>query len=512
MRAFLLAVLSALPLPVQSQAVPLATTLDTILKGPAPAHAHWGISVIDAVTGAVLLARDDDKLFQPASNAKLFTTAAALALLGPGYIMETRVVAEGLLAPDGVLHGDLRLLGGGDPTISGRVYPYVGHTERSDSPLVGLDALAAQVSASGVRSITGSVIADDALFPDERYGPAWGWDDLHWEYGAPVSALPLNDNVRYLTLSPGAVPGTSLSATWLPDLPGQPKNFVLAATTSAHNAVPALGVAGQAGIVRVYGSLPANAQPAHFALALDDPSQFAAEAFQAALGKAGVIVMGGSTTHHRLSTDVQSFASETHLPVVLHALPPGTSSLPAPAGARVVAQRRSPPLADIIVVTNKVSQNLHAEMLLRLLGRAEGDDGSSPQGARIVLAWATTQAHLLPDDFVLYDGSGLSAKDLVAPRAFTSLLRYSMSQPWGSLFRNSLPVAGIDGSLAGRLSNLRGRVQAKTGTLSETDALSGFLAADSGRLIIFSVLCNDSTAASARPTIDALVTAIAHSL
>ena len=162
-------------------------------------------------------------------------------------------------------------------------------------------------------------------------------------------------------------------------------------------------------------------------------------------------------------------------------------------------------------MVNKVSQNLHAELLLRLLGRAEGADGSFAQGARVVRAWATAQAGIPPDDFLLYDGSGLSTKDLVTPRAFTTLLRYGMTQPWGPILRNSLPIAGIDGSLSARLPALRGRVQAKTGTLGEVDALSGFLTANSGRLVVFSILCNDHPGPGARATIDALLTAAAQS-
>ena len=513
MRSVVIAAILCLPFfSVLPQAAPLATSLDALMTAPAAARAHWGISVIEASTGRCLFAREDGKLFQPASNAKLFTTAAALALLGPNYTMDTRVLAEGRLDPDGTLHGSLRLLGGADPTLSGRAYPYTGRTERSTIPLIALDALAAQVSASGIHSLDGSVIADDTLFPDERYGTAWAWDDLQWEYGASISALPINDDVRYLTLSPGPLPGAPLSAAWLPDIPSTTTgSLLLTATTSNPGTPPALGIARHGKGLRVYGSLPANGQAAHLALALDDPAQFAADAFRIALQASGVVIPASASVQHRAPDDTQSFAAETSTPVVLHALAPNAGSLPLTAGTRVVAQRRSPPLFEIVTITNKVSQNLPAELLLRLLGRAEGDDGSAVQGARIVRAWAITQAHLHPDEFLLYDGSGLSSKDLVTPGALTALLRYSLSQPWGPILRASLPIAGVDGSLAARLPTLRGRVQAKTGTLSETDALSGFLIADSGRLLIFSILCNNSAGTSARPTIDSLVQAIAHS-
>lgn len=514
----------------------MATAVDTLIQGNGTAaHAHWGISIIDAATGATLFARNDAQYFEPASNAKLFTTSAALALLGPAYTLSTQVLAEGTVDAAGTLHGDLRLVGGADPTLSGRAYPWAGHTERPNPPLAALDALAAQVLAAGIHSIDGPILADDSLFSDERYGHGWAWDDLQWEYGAPVSALPINDDVRYLAVTPGAAPGQPLTAEWLPDLPGLPPGLGISGTTSTPGTKPALGIAhlfNSEGF-RVYGTLPAGGTPVNLGLALDDPARFAGQAFRAALVAKG-ITSQGSRPFHRASQDTESFTLETHEPVVLHPLPPGSTSLPsqlatAPQGSvttqtptpgatalpaartiRIVASRTSLPLSDIITVTNKVSQNLHAELLLRILGRAEGSDGTSAQGARVVRAFATTQAGVLPNDFLLYDGSGLSSDDLVTPRALTTLLRYSNTQNWGPVLRNSLPIAGVDGTLSSRFPTLHGRLQAKTGTLGEVDSLSGFLTTDSGRLLIFSVLSNDHPEAGARATIDAIVEAAAH--
>ncbi len=491
---------------------PMAAVAEALLTTQAELRTHWGVSVVDAATGAVLYARRDGELFEPASNAKLFTTAAALALLAPTYTLGTRVTAEGTVDAAGTLHGDLRLVGGADPTLSGRVYPYAGKTERPNPPLAALDMLAAQVLAGGIRSVEGSVIADDTLFPDERYGAGWGWDDLQWEYGAAISALPVNDDVRYLAVAPGAAAGQPVAASWLPEVPGLESGLLVTAVTSAAGSMPALGIARVLeGGLRVYGSLPAGGTPVHLAIALDDPARFAGQAFRAALMRAGISVAGGASVEHRMPAETQSFTAQTHAPVVLRTLPAGSTSLqPATGAGQIVAARSSPPLSDLVMVTNKVSQNLHAELLLRLLGRAEGADGSSAQGARVVRAFATVQARVLPDDFLLYDGSGLSTKDQVTPRALTTLLRYSLTQPWGALLRSSLPVAGVDGTIAGRLPTLHGRVQAKTGTLGEVDALSGFLTADSGRLLVFSVICNDHPGAGARGVIDALVLAMAQ--
>ena len=248
----------------------------------------------------------------------------------------------------------------------------------------------------------------------------------------------------------------------------------------------------------------------HLALALPDPAQFAGEALRASLLSAGIAVAGGISVAHRPPENTQTFASETHQPLVLRALPPGSVSPAAAPAGRVVATRQSAPLGQIVTVVNKVSQNLHAELLLRLLGRAEAADGSSAEGARVVRAWATTQAGVQPDDFVLYDGSGLSTKDLVTPRSLTTLLRYSVTQPWGPLLRASLPIAGVDGSLSSRLPALRGRVQAKTGTLGEVDALSGFLTANSGRALVFSIVSNDHAGGGSRALIDAVVQTLAN--
>lgn len=483
---------------------------------PAAMRAHWGISIVDAATGQSLYSMNAGQLFTPASNAKLFTTSTALAILGPTYSMSTQVLAEGTLDAAGTLHGDLRLVGGGDPTISDRAYPWTGHTERPNPPLGGLDALAAQVAASGIHAVDGPVFADDTLFPQQPYGAGWSWDDLEWEYGAPISALTIHDNVRYLAIAPGSTVGAPLTATWLPDVSGLPNDLLLTGTTSAPGIKPALGAERLPGetALRLYGSLPLHGPASHLAIAMEDPARIAGFAFRASLLAAGVTVSGPASPVHRPSLDTEPFRAETELPIALTPLPANATSLASPATGtatdRLVASRQSVPLAEIVTVTNKVSQNLHAELMLHLLGRTEGGDGSAAAGARVRRALLTTQAGLDPDDFLLYDGSGMSANDRVTPRAVTTLLRWGSTQPWGAALRASLPVSGVDGTIGSRLLDLKDRVQAKTGTLSETTALSGFLTTDSGRTVVFSILCNNFTGKAANTVVDALVEAAAH--
>jgi D-alanyl-D-alanine carboxypeptidase/D-alanyl-D-alanine-endopeptidase (penicillin-binding protein 4) len=170
----------------------------------------------------------------------------------------------------------------------------------------------------------------------------------------------------------------------------------------------------------------------------------------------------------------------------------------------VLATHVSIPLDQDIALTNKISQNLHAELILRLLGKTFGADGSFAQGSRVVRQFLV-DAGVSDADFFLYDGSGMSPDDRIAPRAYAQLLSYASRQPWGAAWRDTLPVAGVDGTLANRFktSPLKGRLWAKTGTLNETNALSGYLTAASGKTLAFSILVNGR-----RPGSDAELQAI----
>ncbi len=491
----------------------LAKTITTILSDPAVARAHWGISVV-TLDGKPIYALNDQQYFRPASNAKLFTTAAALALLGPDFTMKTYVVAEGPIT-GGSLRGSLRLIGGGDPTLSGRAYPYSPHTDRANPPLQALDDLAAQIAANGIRSLDGTIVADDTLFAFERYGQGWAQDDLMWDYGAPASALIVNDNIRYLTLTPGAAVGDAVTATWNPSLPDDAATLHNEATTAPAGGQQHLGLDRQPDqtFLRAFGTMPAGSKPASFEIAVQDAAKLAGDGFAQALAAHGVTVNPAVQVSHRLSGDTLIFEKEAQETLALKPFSSGQTLPFAPTpGAKIVAQRTSPPLSQIVTVTNKVSQNLHAEILLRLLGKAEGDDGSVAQGARVVRQFLVS-AGVQPEDFFFYDGSGLSPQDVITPRAATTLLTYASRQAWGNAYRASLPVGGVDGTLENRFKQapLKGNVFAKTGTLAEVHALSGYVTAASGRTLVFSILCNDHAPVTdtTRAAMDNVVAAIA---
>jgi len=492
----------------------LTQQISSILGTADASHAHWGISAT-TLDGHSVFSMNDGQLFTPASNAKLFTTAAAFALLGPdiheaGRFYETSV--RYATTPDGKQGDDLEIVGRGDPSLSGRVLPYNAKTERTPPPLRELEKLADQVRAKDIRSINGDIIGDDTCYPLERYGTGWAWDDLQWEYGAPVSALTINDNIVMLNIAP-TTEGEPATTKFDPAV--QYYTLQSSILTSPRGTAPQIGVDRQPGsrIVRVYGTIPVGSPDVHLALSIEDPAEYAAVAFREMLIARGIDVKGKARARHRLPEATRDFNEHTRQPIALkpYAAGQGQTILPVPK-PYTLATRPAPPLALDLMVINKVSQNLHAELMLRLLGKTQGDDGSLAEGVRVVRQFAQ-DAGVAANDLFLYDGSGLSMDDEVTPRAITTLLQYASQQPWAEAFRQTLPVGGVDGSLTARFTHdsLAGRVFGKTGTLAEVNALSGYVVAASGKTLVFSILCNNHVTASdtSRNVIDRVVAAIA---
>ncbi|MES2221271.1 MAG: D-alanyl-D-alanine carboxypeptidase/D-alanyl-D-alanine-endopeptidase [Acidobacteriota bacterium] len=496
----------------------LSHQIDELLAAPTAAQAHWGIS-ITTLDGRLVYEKNDVQLFAPASNTKILTTSTALALFGPNTTIETRVLAPSAPDAQGTVHGDVTLVGAGDLSMSGRAYPYNEKTERPNPPLSALETLADQLQQHGVKRVEGNIVGDDTAFPQQPYGTGWAWDDLVWDYGAPISALTVNDNIVYLAVMPGAQAGHPLTFTWNPDVTSSFYTVENDARTSVAGSKPSLGLDRSLGSheIRLFGTLPAGGPASHIALAIIDPAQFAATAFRQMLQARGITVTGAATPHHRPSVDTAIYEQSVMRPLTLPpATQPGNVAQIAPsipAGAVVLASRTSVPLLQDITVTNKVSQNLHAETWLRLLGQHFGEDGSIEEGARVVRA-QMLRAGVQPQDFFFYDGSGLSPEDRITPRALTTLLRYIAEQPWGAQFRSTLPIGGVDGTLSDRFLHgpLHGQVFAKTGTLEEVNALSGYVTAKNGQTLVISVLCNGHMpeAKGITKTIDAIVTAAAE--
>jgi serine-type D-Ala-D-Ala carboxypeptidase/endopeptidase (penicillin-binding protein 4) len=488
---------------------PVAKRIDAILSAPDLERGFWGIEVVALDNGKVLYSQNADKLFTPASNTKLFATAAALALIGPDYSSRTTVETSGTLDKYGRLTGDLVLVGRGDPNLSGRELPYNLRTARNDHPILVLEQLADTLVQKGVKFVDGDVIADDSYFAFERYGEGWSQDDLVLADGAPVSALTINDNVVFANILPADRAGERafVSITPFADYYRIDNRII---TTPAGTGRK-IFIAREPGttLLTLWGNVPLDDAGANEALAIEDPAEFAAALFHQLLEKRGIVVYGKQRTRHT------ELASLSTLTVTASAPARGGDESPRalPNQPLVLASYQSKPLIEDVRVINKVSQNLHAEILLRLLGREKGTAGTV-EGGLEVLHGFLNQAGVPREQYAFYDGSGLSRQNLVTPLAVTQLLRYAAGQSWGASFRETLPVAGIDGSLAERFSNLdpRAHVYAKTGSLGGVKALSGYATTVRGQQVAFSILTNNFNLPSKRVTdaIDSVVEAIVN--
>jgi serine-type D-Ala-D-Ala carboxypeptidase/endopeptidase (penicillin-binding protein 4) len=514
----------------------LAQQIAALVEDPAVARAHWGIDVVE-MDGAPIYSLNEEQFFQPASNAKLFTTAAAMALLGPETTFTTKVVGQGIFTGNAQLKGDVVLIGGGDANLSGRVLPYVSPgnqpkgsaTVMEPDPMRYLEAMADQVAATGLKSVDGDVVGDDTLFPWEPYPSDWSIDDMVWGYGAPVSALTINDNQLKVTVRPGAVTGSGNASVAVdPAMPVYYKvddSQLVTGVAEVGNNVQIERAPGSK-VLRIYGGIGLRSAPIVEEVAIQDPAEFAAMALKGMLEARGIEVKGVARAQHQVqrlgmgflkgSTELgdtvgKNFAEGRKVDcgtrTFLSQGEPGWEE-------RVLARHDSMPLKDDLVVTNKVSQNLHAELFLHHLGgRTTCGDGSTLDGAGMIRGFLIGVVGIDKDDFVFYDGSGLSGHDLVTPRATVRLLQYAVGQAWFADWKASLPVGGVDGSLEGRFAKapLKGKVWAKTGTLGEARALSGYVECASGRTVIFSIMVGNHAPQNNadREAMDKIVAAIA---
>ncbi|HEY6347948.1 MAG TPA: D-alanyl-D-alanine carboxypeptidase/D-alanyl-D-alanine-endopeptidase [Candidatus Angelobacter sp.] len=490
----------------------LGAQIRAIINQPQMASALWGIDVVDLESGKTIYSLNPDHLFLPASNVKLLTTAAALALAGPDYRFHTTVETTGKLDSNGRLLGDLVIVGRGDANISGRVMPYQVKTERISPPTLVLEQLADQLVQKGLKIVDGDLIGDDTFYSAQRYGEGWAYDDLQWIDGAPVSALSFNDNVLFIRIHPGEQVGEKALVTLDPETTYyEIDNRIV---TSAAGVARKIGVHRDAGSLKVFlwGSLPLNDSGTSEAITIEDPAEFTAQLFRSILEKRGITVTG--KTHGRHGDLARFFDQPPPQQAVAEgrnrkqccmgsnaAVPqPQVQPLVAPSTPpQILAEHVSLPLLEDIRVTNKASQNLHAELMLRLIGKLKGGDGSFEDGSAARRQFLL-KAGLRSDEFFLLDGSGLSRRDLITPESVAHLLTYASRQAWGPVYEQTLPVAGLDGSLAERFLNTpaSGMVHAKTGTLSHVNALSGYAETRSGHRFVFSIFCNNHNVPSSK--------------
>lgn len=463
--------------------------IDTFLSHLSSADGIWGVSVVDPASQRLVYESKGDYPMRPASTAKLLTTSFALDVLGPNATFSTQALTAKAPGPDGVLKDPVVLLGGGDPNLSARIFPFQVKT-RYGVLSEPFDRLADQLWNNGVRAVPAGLVADTRRYPQEPPPAGWTSDDLvHW-YGAPVSSLSYNDEMVFVSLRPGRRIGQPAIVSMMPDPSGLIRNDVV---TGRYNTP--IRLVDRGGFWELQGTISLRSGAASLRLPQPDPARMAIMAFRDALVRRGIQV-GSSIRILRRRPDQ-----------------PLPSSL-SYAHYSLVGELKSPPLREAVMVVNKVSQNLHAEILLREASLALGGNGSRAQAEALLRTWLK-QNGLMSRESHLADGCGLSRDYRVTPTMLASVLSFGYRSPWGGDWRASLPVAGVDGTLRHRFMTLGSQVsiQAKTGTLDGVATLAGYIRKTDGHTYAFSVMVNDYRASEwhVRTLIDRLVDLIATS-
>lgn len=424
----------------------LSDALDHILNIPALKGGIAGAVVQRVGDGQVLYARAADMRLMPASNRKLFTSAAALELLGDGFIFKTDALATAKPDAAGTLHGDVCLRGVGDSLLSP----------------ADMDEMAKAVANAGVKRIEGRVIGDGSIFRDGPYGDGWSWDDLPYYYAAQIAGLEVSRGVLAVHVTAGAAPGDP--ARVAVDQPTAYLPIVNTATTGDKNAASTCDISRPMNhnILVITGTVPLGGK-ADGLVTVEDPAAYAATVFREALVRRGVTVIGAASSGTRPDTATILLGSHT-----------------------------SVPLSAYIARMNKPSDNLLAESLVRVLGAVKGKGGDYWDGHAVETAFFQ-KLGLDTSAIDLVDGSGLSRFDLVTPRVVAALLRAMHEKPDWPAYYDSLPIAGVDGSLRSRMKGTpaAGNIHAKTGSLGGVSSLSGYVTGRKGDLYVFSLIINN---------------------
>ncbi|MDT4956009.1 MAG: hypothetical protein QOJ02_4147 [Acidobacteriota bacterium] len=472
-----------------SSALELGRKIDKEIDESEFAKARWGVFVMSLRDGRVLYARNGDRDFAPASNMKVYTTAVALDSLGADYRWRTSVYAEAEPDRNGTLAGDLWLYGRGAPDLSSST----GRGESKSS----LAQLADELYKRGVRRVRGDVVGDESYFRGDPLGDGWLWNDVQWYFGAEVSALSINDNEIEVTATPSTKTDQTASIKLKPETAYvQIKND----TNTAERGTPAtIGITRglSDNNVRVWGDFPLGSRALNARLSVHQPALWAATLLREALKERGITVEGAARA--------------------VDAREEGKGKRIDPARAVELASATGKTLGEIIRSTNKESINLYAELILRTLGKERGGSaptadpkkmrtrGDDEAGLAVIRQWL--EKHGIPTDtLALHDGSGLSRLDLVTPEVTARLLAAMTQTPAAKVYRDSLPIAGRDGTLKFRLRSVGSdRIAAKTGTLTYINSLSGYATTDDDEPLAFSIICNDETTAeSSTRAIDAI--------
>lgn len=442
----------------------LQQALQRYVEQPKFSAALLGVKAVSLETGQVLFEHNANRLLKPASNAKLYSGALALARLGPEARIRTSVYAHKKPNDNGILEGDLIIYGRGDPSFSARFF------SGDYNPI--LDRLVKAIVDSGLKKVNGSLVADDTFYSGAPFGQSWTWEDLQYYYGAEVSALSVQDNVVDLVIKPGASEGEPCNIGQLPAL--NPLEFVNRTRTVAPNGTRSINIYRPIGENKVYvqGQLPRGGTVFNDAVTVSRPALWFVQLLGEALAKRGIEITAAPKLRTWPADPKTDLASLTEL-----------------------AYTDSPPMSELVEKMMKPSQNLYAQLLLLQVG---AQSKSAPAGLNsedrglYELNALMRELGIPRGEVLLEEGSGLSRGALVTPNATIKLLLGMRGSPAGKAFIDSLPAGGVDGTLRSRFGEpgLRNNVRAKTGTIRHVNTLSGFLTTKGGEQLVFSIMLN----------------------
>ena len=439
----------------------LQSEIDALNRDEALTHGCWGLCVIDVDSGKIIASNDPDRSMMPASTMKILTTGAAMGLLGKDYRYTTFIEYDGVYdIASGIVHGNIYIRGTGDPTLESAHFP-------SDS-VNGFAGLPKKLKEMGIKIIEGNIYGDKTFFSDNPIPDGWTWGDLGQYYGAGTSGLDYKDNK--VTLYFNSMKGDSGR---LEKVNPQPRGTKYITYVTADGKKDEAYVYGSmnGNNFQVYGSIPAGKKDYEVEASNPDPAMTCAEDVYNGCVKRGIIVGGSAKTWGR-----------------------NEQRNSKPFLRKTLMTYNSPTLTEIIAVTNKHSDNIYAEQLLRTLGALKGEDGTTDAGTVVVRDYWASQGVDVEGMYVM-DGSGLSRSDLVTTKQQCMILYRISKMPWFAEFDASLPVAGKEGSMSSLCKGTcaENNMRAKTGYINRARGYTGYVKTQSGRLVCFSLLANNYT-------------------
>ena len=425
--------------------------LASLVNGRTAQSSETSIQVVELESGRVVAERSPHQTLAPASNMKLFTTAAAIYTLKPSFEVTTGVYARGAVDASGTLSGDVKIVGRGDPTIGGRFH--------DGSSTAVLQELASDLKQAGIKTISGDLLFEYGYFDTNYIHPTWPVDQLVNWYEAPISAFSMQEGCVQVRVLPSRVGQPCVVQL-------EPPTTFLTVQNSCRTGrgLPFITRLRGSNTIIVRGGVPARSGATEVFVTVENPVHYFATVTSETFAREGIRILGQ---------------------VVL-----------TPRDARPdwrLVTKHTTPLSILVYVINKKSQNHYAEQVVKMLGAETRKDGSWQSGTAEVKEWLTTKIGVPPNEFYPVDGSGMSRDNRASAAAFVSLLRYMWKSPWREEFVSSLPYSGDPDSKFGhRLRNppFARQVYAKTGYISGVIGLSGYVHAQSGKVYAFSFLFN----------------------